>query len=421
MNERLIAAARAVVQRWHSTGRNAAQTAELIKELWDAADALAAQPAAQPVAYPVLPEPDLHALLSDCRGYLQSYAHAAIDADRASAAQPARAGGDALQQAVSDYLEAQDALDNWELQSINREPHDRVMRRRNDARRGLDAALAAAPQPAPASTVESVLHAFESKERGIPQAHIAAQLVSELRFALEAAAPAQAPQPAAAEPAGGVADELAKHLRAAHAFIENTDAFGRTASRGILDCGGCIWNVDESKAALSRHEAGAIAAQVEQPAASTVPAGYVSAEQLAAHQDPEGDEPFGRYLPVRKTPAGKFTQPIYTAAPAAVEREASDRDRADAAMWRQHAGKLDALVTYCPTCCEGFASKKELTRDEVIFECGRTAGRAPLRNALVLAVDHIDMAALRISHCKDAAVIDAALGIGSSKEGGDER
>jgi hypothetical protein len=32
-----------------------------------------------------------------------------------------------------------------------------------------------------------------------------------------------------------------------------------------------------------------------------------------------------------------------------------------------------------------------------------------LRDALTVAVDHIEMDALRISHCKDAAVLDAAL------------
>lgn len=44
---------------------------------------------------------------------------------------------------------------------------------------------------------------------------------------------------------------------------------------------------------------------------------YVSPEQLAEHSD-DGPE-HGRYLPARKTPAGKFTQPLYAgAAPAAV-------------------------------------------------------------------------------------------------------
>ena len=45
--------------------------------------------------------------------------------------------------------------------------------------------------------------------------------------------------------------QLVEHLTKAHAFIENTAAFGHGASFGILDCGGCIWNIDESKAALA--------------------------------------------------------------------------------------------------------------------------------------------------------------------------
>ena len=46
----------------------------------------------------------------------------------------------------------------------------------------------------------------------------------------------------------------------------------------------------------------------------------------------------------------------------------------DASRWREHVGKLDALVAYCPTCCQGFAANPDMTRDEVIFECGKAAG-----------------------------------------------
>lgn len=55
---------------------------------------------------------------------------------------------------------------------------------------------------------------------------------------------------------------------------------------------------------------------------------------------------------------------------------ANSTDALDAQRWRDHIGKLDALVTYCPTCCQGFTAKPEMTRDEVIFECGKTAGRS---------------------------------------------
>lgn len=54
------------------------------------------------------------------------------------------------------------------------------------------------------------------------------------------------------------------------------------------------------------------------PAPASVPVLYVSPEQFAHHRDPEGDDSAkaGRYLPARKTPAGKFTQPLYAHAPA---------------------------------------------------------------------------------------------------------
>ena len=92
-------------------------------------------------------------------------------------------------------------------------------------------------------------------------------------------------------------------------------------------------------------------------------------------------------------------------------RAPADSVQEDAALWREHVGKLDALVAYCPTCCQGFIAKQDMTRDEVLFACGKAVGQSGakrLREALDLAVDHIDMDALRISHCKDAAVIDAA-------------
>lgn len=57
---------------------------------------------------------------------------------------------------------------------------------------GYAAMLAATPATAPAQDLHSVIDAFERKERGIPQAHIAAQLCDELRKAI-LAAPAQEP------------------------------------------------------------------------------------------------------------------------------------------------------------------------------------------------------------------------------------
>ncbi|WP_240740659.1 hypothetical protein [Lelliottia amnigena] len=45
--------------------------------------------------------------------------------------------------------------------------------------------------------------------------------------------------------------DLGGHLKSAHAFIENTEAFGYEAASGILKCGDSEWNVDASKEALA--------------------------------------------------------------------------------------------------------------------------------------------------------------------------
>ena len=41
---------------------------------------------------------------------------------------------------------------------------------------------------------------------------------------------------------------------------------------------------------------------------------YVSKVQLEAHKNPDGPahDDFGRYIPARKTPSGKFTTPLFT-------------------------------------------------------------------------------------------------------------
>jgi hypothetical protein len=61
------------------------------------------------------------------------------------------------------------------------------------------------------------------------------------------------------------------------------------------------------------------------------------------------------------------------AAAVAREREKSEHE---AKLWREHLHKLDALIAFCPTCAEGKNARADMTRDEVIFECGKTAGRA---------------------------------------------
>lgn len=56
-------------------------------------------------------------------------------------------------------------------------------------------------------------------------------------------------------------------------------------------------------------------------------------------------------------------------------------DAEDAAKWREHVGKLDALVAFCPTCCEGKTAAADMTRDDVIFQCGRTSGKSEAARA----------------------------------------
>lgn len=60
---------------------------------------------------------------------------------------------------------------------------------------------------------------------------------------------------------------------------------------------------------------------------------------------------------------------------------APSQDAEDAAKWREHVGKLDALVAFCPTCCEGKTAAADMTRDEVIFQCGRTSGKSEAARA----------------------------------------
>lgn len=52
-----------------------------------------------------------------------------------------------------------------------------------------------------------------------------------------------------------------------------------------------------------------------------------------------------------------------------------------AAMWRAHVGKLNALIAFCPTCCEGKIAIAEMTRDEVIFQCGIVSSRNAAKRA----------------------------------------
>jgi hypothetical protein len=69
-----------------------------------------------------------------------------LDAAKAEAQQLAQffAAAPALLEALKDFLEAQDALDNRELQGPNAECHFKLMARRNNAREQLDTVIAQA-------------------------------------------------------------------------------------------------------------------------------------------------------------------------------------------------------------------------------------------------------------------------------------
>jgi hypothetical protein len=61
---------------------------------------------------------------------------------------------------------------------------------------------------------------------------------------------------------------------------------------------------------------------------------------------------------------------IYTATQLAAARlQGAEEERK---KWQDN---LHANVEYCPTCCEGKTAVPDMTRDEVIFHCGKTSGR----------------------------------------------
>ena len=61
---------------------------------------------------------------------------------------------------------------------------------------------------------------------------------------------------------------------------------------------------------------------------------------------------------------------IYTA-----EQLASARLQGAEEERKKWQDNLHANVEYCPTCCEGKIASPDMTRDEVIFQCGKTSGR----------------------------------------------
>jgi hypothetical protein len=70
--------------------------------------------------------------------------------------------------ALSDFLEAQDALDNHELNGKNGTDYFTLIRRRNDARKDLDAAFAAQPKADTAGSMSGILESVvESIRQGV--------------------------------------------------------------------------------------------------------------------------------------------------------------------------------------------------------------------------------------------------------------
>jgi dGTP triphosphohydrolase len=66
----------------------------------------------------------------------------------------------------------------------------------------------------------------------------------------------------------------------------------------------------------------------------------------------------------------KDAEKLYTATQLAAARlQGAEEERK---KWQDN---LHANVEYCPTCCEGKTAVPDMTRDEVIFQCGKTSGR----------------------------------------------
>ncbi|WP_157764915.1 hypothetical protein [Acidovorax delafieldii] len=210
-----------------------------------------------------------------------------------------------------------------------------------------------------------------------------------------------------------------KPLRAARASADSQPA----PVRGIEDCPELnMSNYGELEVGRLNDWAIRASAEIDRLSAARAPADSVTApaafQRALDIRTAQGWKLGGDKVPVLYTDTINGKQVCRddiwlctTAAFSTPPAQAADSVREDAARWREHVGKLDALVAYCPTCCQGFVAKQDMTRDEVLFACGKAVGQSGakrLREALDLAVGHIDMDALRISHCKDAAAIDAA-------------
>jgi hypothetical protein len=117
---------------------------------------------------------------------------------------------------------------------------------------------------------------------------------------------------------------------ALHASIRELDAWESRAD------GNELTPSESESVVLVLHELKRL--QAAPPAPPAVPVLYVSPAQLEKHLDLEGAEnaEAGRYLPARKTPAGKFTQPLYALAAAPAQAWPSECDSPE--LCRVHRG-----------------------------------------------------------------------------------
>ena len=91
---------------------------------------------------------------------------------------------------------------------------------------------------------------------------------------------------------------------------------------------GFDWSLDNARAAL--------AALRSMPAE---PVGFMSEKQLALIEDPEGEH--GRYIPMRKTPAGNFTFALYaTPHTEAVRMSEAEIDEITEQQWGKQIGAM---------------------------------------------------------------------------------
>lgn len=96
------------------------------------------------------------------------------------------------------------------------------------------------------------LRAREKECPSMSQAQSRALLrgLQEIASVLDLNNPSPADLVAAVEHLHTRAGELAEQLHTAHAFVENTEAFGLAARSGILQCGDVVWNITQSKKLL---------------------------------------------------------------------------------------------------------------------------------------------------------------------------